>query len=338
MQDEEALAQELMRWLEIDSVTPNERAYLEQLEAEFVRRGYVCERQEVSESRWNLVARRGDPALYYSTHVDTVPPFLPVRRQGRTIYGRGACDTKGGLLSMMEAADRLGGAAVGFLLVVGEEVDHIGAKRSRALSMRPAQIILCEPTINRVVSAQKGMIRVHASAQGVAAHSAYPERGESAVHKLIEGLHALLAHSWPEEPTLGQTTLNVGQIEGGVAANVFAPEASASVLIRTVRPTSEYEPVLQELARGAGIELEILVENDPVFFSPPEDVPTCTVAFNTDATYLSQLGPVWLVGPGDIEVAHTDHEHITLDDMLEGIALYERLGRIALEAIAAQQP
>lgn len=326
----EALIKELLAWLEVDSVTPGERAFLEHLEGVLESRGYTLERQDISEDRWNLIARRGDPTLYYSTHVDTVPPFLTPRVEENIVYGRGACDTKGGLLAMMEAADRLDGADVGFLLVVGEEVDHVGAKRSRGLDLEPERIILCEPTVNRVVAAQKGMIRMNLEATGVAAHSAYPARGDSAIHRLLEAAHELMHAEWPEHELLGPTTINIGQIEGGVAANVFAPSALANLLIRTVRPTAEYLPLLEEIGARHRVEVNVLVENDPVFFEPPEGVETCTVSFNTDATYLSQLGPVWLVGPGDIEVAHTDHEHIDIDELMAGIDLYEKLGRIAL--------
>ena len=331
----EELAAQLMRWLAIDSVTPGEREFLEHLEATFTERGYVCTRQPVAPDRWNLLAMPGGerPArLLYSTHVDTVPPFLAPRREDDTIYGRGACDTKGGLVAMLEAARRLDAPGVGFLLVVGEEVDHLGAKAARELELAPERVILCEPTVNRVVAAQKGMIKLDVAAEGIAAHSAYPARGDSALHRMLDALHAVMHAAWPTDEVLGPTTINVGQLEGGVAANVFAPTAQASVLLRTVAPTGEYLPALEELCGPHRVELEVVAENDPVFFDPPDGEATCTVAFNTDATYLSELGPVWLVGPGDIEVAHTDHEHIELGELLEGVALYERLGRIALEA------
>jgi acetylornithine deacetylase len=165
----------------------------------------------------------------------------------------------------------------------------------------------------------------------VAAHSAYPERGVSAVHRLLTALEALRNEAWPTDEQLGPTTVNVGVIEGGVAANVFAPSARAEVLFRTV---SETEPLLRRVRELCGdeVELDIPAANDPVRFDPPDDVQTCTVAFNTDATYLGEIAPVWLVGPGDIEVAHSDDEHITLESFRAGIDLYERLGRLALRS------
>ena len=333
--DEDRLEERLMRWLKIDSVTPHETAFLHELEETFAELGYVTRRQAIEgDRRFNLLATRGevsDPRVLYSTHVDTVPPHLPVRREGGAVYGRGACDTKGGLLAMMHAAERLLSDQVGFLLVVGEEVDHVGAKRASELGLKPAQIILCEPTVNRVVAAQKGMIKIILSATGVAAHSAYPARGDSALHRLIDALHALRHAEWPVDERLGPSTLNVGMLQGGVAANVFAPQAEATLLMRTVAPTARYLPLIRSLCSPHRVQAEILVENGPVFFEPPEDEAQCVVAFNTDATYLEPIAPVWLVGPGDIEVAHTDQEHIDLSELRRGIDLYERLGRSALE-------
>lgn len=330
------LARDLMSWLEIDSVTPGERAFLERLERDFVASGWEARRQDVAPDRWNVVFTRPgdpDPRLLYSTHVDTVPPHLPVRREGDLVYGRGACDTKGGLLAMWRAAERLldaGHAGVGFLLVVGEEVDHRGARVAHEAGLTPERIILCEPTRNLVVAAQKGMIKLDWSAEGVAAHSAYPERGDSALHRAIGACHALLGHGWPSDPLLGPTTVNVGQASGGVAANVFAPSAQGNALIRTVAPTADYLDGLDACFGPHRVTHEVVVENGPVFFDPPEGFETCTVAFNTDATYLNRVAPVWLVGPGDIEVAHTDHEHIDLGELAAGVDLYVRLGEVAL--------
>lgn len=218
---------------------------------------------------------------------------------------------------------------VGFLLVVGEEVDHIGAKTARELQFDPKRIILCEPTQNRVVSAQKGMLKFVLNATGQAGHSAYPDRGVSAVHRILDVIETLRGSAWPTDDLLGPTTLNIGVFEGGVAANVFAPEARAEVLFRAV---SAAKPMLERCQEVLveGVELLDAVYNDPVFFDPPEHVETCTVPFNTDATYLEELGPVWLVGPGDIRVAHSDDEHIELESLAAGIELYEALGRRVL--------
>ncbi len=330
----DALAESLLDWLAIDSTTGRESEFLERLEAFFRERGYDIRRQPVAENRWNLVATASDnPSLLYSTHVDTVPPHLAARREGDTVYGRGACDTKGGLLAMTEAARRLradGSEDLGFLLVVGEEVDHIGAKKARELDLTPDRIVLCEPTQNRVVTGQKGMVKAELTAEGTAAHSAYPERGISAVHRLLDALERIRGVGWPTDPILGRTTLNVGEIEGGVAANVMAPSAKAVLLFRAVSPS---EALTERLRKAAGddTDVDVVAHNDPVRFDVPDDLDTCTVAFNTDASYLQALGPVWLVGPGDIQVAHSDDERIDLGELGEGIRVYEDLGRRSLD-------
>jgi acetylornithine deacetylase len=326
-------AELLKTWLAIDSTSGREAAFLAALEAYFSQMGFECSRQEVAEDRWNLlVTRTEDPAFLYSTHVDTVPPYLGPRTEGDTIYGRGACDTKGGIVAMAMAGARLieqGYDDFGYLFVVGEEVDHIGAKVAADLDVRPERIVLCEPTRNRIVAAQKGMLKLRLTSEGLAGHSAYPDRGVSAVHRLLDALDALRRSDWPEDELLGPTTINVGTVEGGVAANVFAPSANAEVLFRTVSDTeallSRLEAIVEPDAQASNV-----VYNDPVFFEPPEGFATCTVPFNTDATYLAPLGPIWLVGPGDIENAHSDDERITLDSLEDGIALYERLAKLVL--------
>lgn len=325
--------QRLTDWIAIDSVTGREGAFLEALEAWLAQRGYRCERQPIEEGRWNLLARASaDTRFLYSTHVDTVPPHIAPRIEEGRVYGRGACDTKGGIVAMCDAGERLradGFDDFGYLFVVGEEVDHRGAKEARKLDLETERIILCEPTENRVVAAQKGMIKLIIDAEGVAAHSAYPARGVSAVHRLLDAVSRLRSEEWPSDPLLGPTTINVGVIGGGVAANVFAPSARAEILVRTV---SETAPLRQRMLELCGDEVNVTIpaSNDPVFFDPPEGVETCTVAFNTDATYLEEIAPVWLVGPGDIQVAHSDHEHIPIRELAAGTDLYERLGRLCI--------
>ena len=329
-----AAIEQLLTWLRIDSTSGREAAYLVSIQAYFEARGWTCERQTVTEDRWNLYIHRGQGTrLLYSTHVDTVPPFLDVDVRDETVFARGACDTKGGVVAMAEAGQRLldqGHEDFGYLFVVGEEVDHIGAKYTRDWGLKCERIILCEPTLNQVARAQKGMVRFDLTASGIAGHSAYPERGESAVEKLLDVLQWLRTTEWPTDDILGPTTTNIGIIEGGVAANVFAPSARAEVLIRAV---SAVEPTIQAIQKKcdeAGVTLDVNASNDPVFYDPPEGVETCVASFNTDATYLVEIAPVWLVGPGDIQVAHSVNEHITFQSFNDGIDLYERLGLVAL--------
>ena len=332
----------LEEWLQIDSTTGREAEFLEFLEDRLTALGLETRRQHVAEAdpdagptaRWNLVAEASrNPSLWFSTHVDCVPPHLPVRREGDTLYGRGACDTKGGLFAMLRAAERLledGVDDFGFLLVVGEEVDHRGAKQARQLDLQADRLILCEPTRNRVVSGQKGMVKVELSSEGRAGHSAFPDEGVSAIARLLDALQALRSSRWPEDELLGETTLNVGVLEGGVAANVFAPSARAELVFRTFSSSGALLDKIEALC-GNNARVEPVTYNDPVEFEPPGGFETCVVPFNTDATYLSELAPVWLVGPGDIRLAHSEREHIDAASLREGVDLYVRLARLALD-------
>ena len=330
----------LRELIDTESTTGNESGVAGILERELHRDGYTVERQEVLPGRDNLFAvHSGEtPRLYFSTHIDTVPPFLPYRREDHTIYGRGACDTKGGIVAMLEAGRRLRAQGVGdfgFLFVVGEEVDHAGAKAAAKRPMATHDIVLCEPTVCRVIAAQKGVVKVRLDAEGRAAHSGFPHRGVSAVDRLLATLEVLRHRDWPRHDVLGETFFNVGLISGGVAANVLAPSASAELMFRTVGPTAEILDAI-DASLTDGVRRTVLTENGPELFDAPDGYETGVANFNTDASFLKSLGRILLVGPGDIEVAHSSNEHITLEQIALGIALYERLGAELLDRSRAE--
>lgn len=322
----------LERLVAIPSPTGREGPYAEAV-ADLLRAdGYDVELPEVAPGRPNLVARPpGEtPRVYFSTHLDVVPPHIPPRREGSRLFGRGTADTKGPLVAMLAAARELRAThPVGFLLVVGEEVDHVGARvAAETLDLGQPRIILSEPTHNRVVRAQKGILKVRLQATGRAGHSAFPAQGVSAVHRLLAVLEGIGREAWPDDPVLGATTWNVGLIEGGVAANVFAPAASAQVLFRLTAPAQDclarLEPLLVE-----GVTLEVISRNDPITLDVPPDFETCVIPFNSDASYLAGLGAVWLGGPGAIELAHSEQEHIDLADLEAGVSFFVRLAQAA---------
>ncbi len=328
---------ELLReMIDTPSTTGDEAGIAAILERELEREGYRVTRQEVLPGRDNLLAvRDGEaPRLFFSTHIDTVPPFLPYRREGDTIFGRGACDTKGGIVAMLEAGRRLrakGASGFGFLFVVGEEVDHSGAKAAAKLPISTRDIVLCEPTVCRVIAAQKGVVKVRLDAEGRAAHSGFPHRGVSAVDRLLATLETLRHLDWPRHDVLGETFFNVGLISGGVAANVLAPAASAELMFRTVGPTTEILAAI-DASLVDGVRRTVLTENGPELFDLPDGYETGVANFNTDASFLKSLGRILLVGPGDIEVAHSSNEHITVEQIALGIDLYERLGAELLDS------
>ncbi|HEY6051259.1 MAG TPA: M20/M25/M40 family metallo-hydrolase, partial [Thermoanaerobaculia bacterium] len=138
----------------IPSVTGDEAAVVDFVEERLRTRGWTCDSIPVSPGRRDLFAHRGNPAVVLTTHADTVPPFLPPRREGGTLFARGACDAKGSLAAMIHALETLGeasSAAAGLLLVVGEERGSDGALAANRHPRRGRYMIGGEPTGNRFV-------------------------------------------------------------------------------------------------------------------------------------------------------------------------------------------
>jgi acetylornithine deacetylase len=298
------------------------------LEAALRRAGYRTVRQPVSPGRDNLLAFREPPALVFSTHVDCVPPYLPLSEDAESIGGRGSCDAKGLAAAMVAAAERLarhGERRIGLLFLVGEENGSDGARVAADLVPRGRFLVNGEPTENRLSVGQKGSLRVDLHATGRAAHSAYPEEGHSAVAALLDTIERIQHLPLPTDPLLGASTLNVGLIRGGVAPNVLAPEAAAQILIRTVGPTDRLKAAIDALA-GPGVRVTFPVEL-PYYKggSAPAGWETTVVSYASDLPFLTTWGECFQLGPGSIRVAHTADEHIRKADLLHGVELYVRL-------------
>jgi acetylornithine deacetylase len=290
--------------------------------------GYRVVRQPVTPGRENLYAYREPPALVFSTHLDTVPPHLPLTEDIESIHGRGSCDAKGLAAAMVAAAERLaagGERRIGLLFLVGEENGSDGARAAADLGPKGRFLINGEPTENRLSIGQKGSLRVDLEASGRAAHSAYPDEGVSAIAALLDTIERIRRMPLPRDPLLGQSTINIGLIGGGVAPNVIPPAASAQLLIRTVEPTDPLKNTLRELL-APGVSVEFRVEL-PFHKggSAPAGWDTTVVSYASDLPFLEAWGERYQLGPGTIRVAHTDHEHIRKADLLRGVELYTRL-------------
>jgi acetylornithine deacetylase len=221
----------------VDSTSGREGDVIALAEAMLAPRGWKTQRIPVAPERDDLLATGELPIeVTLSTHLDTVPPYVPPRRDGDVLRGRGACDAKGIAASMICAAERLRAREVGvaLLFVVGEETTHEGARAANDWPTTSRVLINGEPTENTLAVGTKGAMRVVARAAGRAAHSAYPHLGDSAIERLIERLHALRALELPSDPVLGETTINIGTVSGGVADNVIAPWAEARLMARLV--------------------------------------------------------------------------------------------------------
>ena len=321
---------ELTRKLvDVPSVTGQEREIGEFLYKLLKKRGWDCLKQEVTSDRFNVLATRGKAAVLLTTHMDTVPPFFPSIEDEKFVHGRGACDAKGSAAAMICAAEELPEEEVpdlGLLFVVGEETDSIGATKARELDLHCRFFIDGEPTDNELVIGHKGIVSVRLSVDGVAAHSAYPERGDSAIHRLIDVLSLLKETAFPTDSRLGQSYLNIGKIEGGRAANVVADYAKAEILIRTVVESSRYLEILQQVVTNP-CRLTMLKISEPQEMESVEGFPTKIVGYGTDIPALRPLGKPLLFGPGSIDEAHTAGEKVSKKELLQAVDLYQRLVR-----------
>jgi acetylornithine deacetylase len=312
----------------LDTPTGAEGPATDLLDGALRRAGYRTVRQSVTPGRDNLYAYREPPVLVFSTHLDTVPPYVPLAEDEESIHGRGSCDAKGLAAAMVTAAERLaqqGERRIGLLFLVGEENGSDGARAAADLGPRGRFLINGEPTENRLSIGQKGSMRVDLEATGRAAHSAYPEEGVSAIAALLDTIERIRRMPLSVDPLLGPSTLNLGLIRGGVAPNVIPPAASAQLLIRTVEPSGPLKESIRALL-SPGVSVTFPVEL-PFYKggSVPSGWDTTVVSYASDLPFLSTWGERYQLGPGSIRVAHTSHEHIRKADLLRGVDLYVRL-------------
>jgi acetylornithine deacetylase len=331
------------RLVDIESITYNEGAVGAFLAEFLASRGFAVEKMPVEQhresrsttERFNVYASvpGQNPDVVLSTHMDTVPPFVPSGEDEEFIYGRGACDAKGIIAAQIAAVEKLRehGIRAGLLFLVGEERDSAGAKTANLHPRGSRFLINGEPTDNRVALASKGALRAVIRATGKMAHSAYPELGESATHKLVQALHRILAIPLPALDDVGPSTLNIGMIGGGHAPNVIADHAEAQVMVRLVGSSDETRRAIEQAIEGlttVDFTLEIPFQR----FRAIEGLPSMVAAFTTDVPWLGNWGEPLLLGPGSIHVAHTPHERLAKRELLEAIDLYAEVARRLLNA------
>ncbi len=278
----------------------------------------------------NVIAYLNEsPRVWFSTHLDTVPPFIPPTEDDEKIYGRGACDAKGIIAAQVTAAEELrkqGIEDIGLLYTVEEERSSTGAKAANLhpLAAKCDYMINGEPTDNDLAIGSKGSFRFKIHTSGKAAHSAYPEMGDSAIEKLLDILDDIRRTKFPNDDFFGETTVNIGVIEGGVALNVIPPKAEASLLIRLTTKREPIQEALEKIIRGRG-EIEVLSCSEPVKMLEVEGFNQKVVRFTTDIPHLPNWGQPLLLGPGSILVAHTKDEFVLKKDLTEAVRLYANL-------------
>jgi acetylornithine deacetylase len=316
--------------VDIDSTTGREGETGRWLASYLRDRGYQVTEQPVSDGRFNVYAHLGPaPAVVFSTHFDCVPPFFPSREERGLVFGRGACDAKGIIAAQVTAAERLraaGETAIALLYLVGEERGSDGARVANQRAPEGVRFLINgEPTDNRLGAATRGLLRVRLHAKGRAAHSSFPELGDSAIDKLLDALMVIRGVALPDDPLLGRTHYTVGLIEGGVAPNVVSPHASAELLFRTVGEGTRVREALRVVEGLVGIEH--VLDIPAARMHTPSGFETAIFPYTTDVPWLTKWGTPVLVGPGSIHVAHTEHEHVAVDELHAAVGIYESLGR-----------
>jgi acetylornithine deacetylase len=331
---------ELTRALvDIESITNNEHdvcAYLLDYLTELTRRtGGTVERMEVEPRRFNVFASWGEPVVTLSTHTDVVPPFFPSREDEEYIYGRGACDAKGIIASMIGAAEELlaaGQRGFGLLFVVGEERNSAGAFAAARTPRGSRYLINGEPTENQLALGSKGALRYELNAHGRMAHSAYPELGESAIEKLLDVLEKIRRIPLPEDPVLGRSTLNIGTLSGGRAPNIIPDKARAEIFVRLVSDVVPLRRAVNEAAAGLVEAFEVLAI-PAVRLRALDDMATTVVSFTTDIpAFAGSWGEPFLVGPGSIQVAHTLDEKVSKQQLTGAVTIYRTMVERLLRA------
>jgi acetylornithine deacetylase len=317
--------------VDIESVTGNEGPVGSFLHEELTHMGFQSQRILAEPERYNVLATfpgHPQPEIVFSTHMDTVPPFIPSWEDTENIYGRGSCDAKGIIAIQTAAALKLHqqGIHVALLFLVGEERDSLGAKVANEKPIGCKFLINGEPTENHIAIASKGALRAELNARGRMAHSAYPELGDSAIEKLVEALHRLKEMELPATEGIGPSTMNIGIIEGGRAPNVISDKARALLLYRLV---GESEPLREKIRETVGdlARVDFTLEIPFVRLRSFDDLPTMVAAFTTDIPALSNWGEPLLVGPGSIHVAHTEAEYVSKKQLSDAVDLYYSIAK-----------
>ncbi|KAF2749373.1 Zn-dependent exopeptidase [Sporormia fimetaria CBS 119925] len=334
--------------VEIPSISSSEYEVAQWLASYLRSKALKVELQEVSPKRYNVLAypSKRDTNILVTSHIDTVPPYWPYYYNETThvIGGRGSVDAKGSvapqILAVLALEEKMFND-IGLLFVVGEETGGDGMRAFSEWEKRPTGydiVIFGEPTAGKLVCGHKGILGLGLRVKGKAAHSGYPWLGVSANDVLVEALGTLagLRGKLPRSEKYGETTINFGRIEGGVASNVVAETAYAGIGLRLAGGTpdevrSTITDALGDIKKsveeqGGELDIEWREGYGPVDIDCDiEGFETTTVNYGTDVPNLKGDHRRFLYGPGTIFVAHSDHEALKRRELEQAVLDFRRL-------------
>ncbi|MBO4475474.1 MAG: M20/M25/M40 family metallo-hydrolase [Bacteroidales bacterium] len=313
--------------LSIDSTSGRERQMGEWLAANL--HAPDVQTFEVGDGTVNVLLSWGTPRVVFCSHMDTVPPYIPPQFLEDRVLGRGACDAKGQVYAMYQACLRLAAAGrSGFALLIlsGEETGSWGAKAFARTPFRAPLLVIGEPTEGKMVIASKGTKSFGLKFIGEPFHSGYPQYGRSAVDDFADFLNRLRTAGFPEDPELGATTWNVGELSSPNPQNILSPELTCRLYFRT---TFASDALVRDWMRSQAVpgRLEISERGGDAparYFTMP-GFPSAPASFGSDAPHLTNFRDKIICGPGSIRTAHRDDEFILLSDIEKAIETYIRI-------------
>ncbi len=328
--------------------------------------GFSTDFVSIGENRENLIARIGGSTsalpICFSGHTDVVPlgaadwsvdPFAAELKDGK-LFGRGSTDMKGGVAAFVATAVRLApklASTAGVVLVItaDEELGCGGANFIAAQGVLPkaGAMVIAEPTSNQVLAGHKGVAWLEAVATGVTAHGSMPHKGVNAVYKAARAVLALEAFDFSRysHPVLGQCTLNVGTLRGGLNVNSVPDEAKIGIDIRLV-PGVDREALIRDLDKATNGEITFALRSthSPVWTDPSDpfiqetaaitqgvtghDTAISGAAYFTDAAALKPaMGnpPTVILGPGEPDLAHQTDEYCFVDKIEQADAIFTEI-------------
>lgn len=277
----------------------------------------------VDDGGFNIVAKSGKPKIFLAAHMDTVLPFLNYKETKNEVFGRGACDTKGSLASMITAGIKAKGDNLtdfGFIFTVGEEVDFRGVKNIVKSKIDIPFVIVGEPTSLDIINAHHGVLVLKLIAKGKSAHSSKPNEGINAIEIILDGLNKILQFKLHDD-----TLLNLSRINGGIADNIIPNNAEATLSLR-ISPDDKTDYLKEIKKILAKIEVKKILEIEGVKTKVPKELSFIKKIRSVRyATELSFFKNGIVLGPGDIKHAHGDNERIFKKELNQAVDVYYKI-------------